>query len=326
MAENNYDPPENDNITQAFDTADLIPDHLKGSDKFLDIVTWNIRYFHHHDENRVERISQVLSLLNSDIIVLQEILDESLAPVAANLRDQGAGHYEVAYGTTGGNQRVAIMWDLDWIRAKDDINELVRKKQVISSDGKDAFPRAPLWGYFTGISNDPNSVPFDFQLVGVHLKSQRGGGMLQRQKAGDFLAEWLMRDAQLVDVDTIVIGDWNEPPSAEAWTSLKELEAENELLFESINNESHISHLYYKNKKNIGSRLDLAMVSVSAWQQMEGGADVVTWLTLEEFLDNNPEKKKAQEIKDFLKGIRDELSDHLPVVTRFYFDDKGYFS
>src|ERR1700741_1381245 len=101
---------------------ELVDQKYKGTDRYLDLVTWNIRWFHHRDPNRVRNVSEVLRVLNADIIVLQEIKEDSLEPVSEILGEAGAGNYEVAYGTTGGDQRVAIMWDLDWVRAKDDVH------------------------------------------------------------------------------------------------------------------------------------------------------------------------------------------------------------
>jgi hypothetical protein len=49
---------------------------------------------------------------------------------------------------------------------------------VIAEDGKNAFPRYPLHSKFVARSEDE---PFDFHLVGVHLKSQRGGSRPQRR-------------------------------------------------------------------------------------------------------------------------------------------------
>jgi len=314
-----YEPVENDNISKAFDAIHLIPEELRGSDDFLDILTWNIRYFHHHDADRVNRISEILGVLNADVIVLQEILEGSLEPVVEQLEKSGAGHYQVQYGTTGGNQRVALMWDLDWVRTKDDIRELVEKKEIIAVDGKDAFPRLPLWAYFTAITYLPQSQPFDFQLVGVHLKSQRGGGGPQRRAAGDWLAKWLENDAQLVDSDVVVLGDWNQTPSDDAWASLHELENAKLAKFKTINSESHISHLYYKNKRHLGSRLDLVAVSIAAADEVKGDPKVVRWKSLDEFLGTSP---KAKDIKKHLKKISLDISDHMPVVTRFYFEEQ----
>lgn len=315
-----YQAPDNDNITRAFEAVNIIKEEHRGSDLFLDVVNWNIRYFHHKDKERLNRIVDILSVINADIIVLQEILEGSLDPVCELLAERGAGYYQVAYGSTGGNQRIAIMWDLDWIRSKDEVKELAGKKQVIAENNKDAFPRLPLWGYFTSRSNLEGSIPFDFQLVGLHLKSQRGGGGEQRKAAGDWLAGWLKDNQQNIDSDVILLGDWNENPCSESWNSLHELEENNEIMFNGINNEEYISHLYYKNKKHLGSLLDLAAVSVAAYDQIEGDPEVIRWVHIDEFLDAGP---KATEIKAFLKDISNKISDHMPVITRFQFEERG---
>jgi mRNA deadenylase 3'-5' endonuclease subunit Ccr4 len=145
-----YIPPDNDHLSRAFE--DLVPKEYKGTDRFLDVISWNIRWFNAGNRERVRKVVDVLNALNADIIVLQEIEENSLDLVAEKLRNGGAGDYKVKYGTTGGDQRVSMMYDLDWIRAKDDINELFGKRSVLTADGKDAFPRLPLCGYFTSLS------------------------------------------------------------------------------------------------------------------------------------------------------------------------------
>lgn len=52
MLTRNYIPPENDHLTRGFE--DLIPEKYKGSDSFLDLVNWSIRYFHDRDPARVK--------------------------------------------------------------------------------------------------------------------------------------------------------------------------------------------------------------------------------------------------------------------------------
>jgi endonuclease/exonuclease/phosphatase family metal-dependent hydrolase len=313
-------PPSNDNISRGFDAVGIIPERLRGSDLFLDIVTWNIRFFHHHDADRVKRVTDILAVLNADIIVLQEILNASLAPVADGLRANGAGHYEVAYGTTGGNQRVAMLWDLDWVRSKDDVRELFGRGQVMTADGKDAFPRLPLWSAFTLRQQRVDADPFDFQLVGVHLKSQRGGGDTQRRLAGEWLASWLDSTAPHYDADVVVLGDWNEPPDSTNWQALHALEDQGRALFRSINNQTAISHFYYKNRSDLGSRLDLAALSIAASDEVAGDPEVVRWAHLDTFLETQP---RASEIKEFLKELSQDVSDHMPVITRFYLEEQS---
>jgi endonuclease/exonuclease/phosphatase family metal-dependent hydrolase len=310
-----FQPPPNDNLSSAFDRLGLVPERYRGTDKFIDIVTWNIRFFHDQDRDRVRRIVGVLSELNADIIVLQEIRNQSMEVVAEELRRLEAGFYSTAYGTTGGDQRVALLYDLDWVRAKEDVTELFGKGQIMTNDGKDAFPRLPLYSAFTCLTEER---PFDFQLVGVHLKSQRGGGEDQRTRAARELRSWLVDEAPRYDADVIILGDWNAPPSADAWSVFHDLEDEGQVKFRSVNNESEISHLMYRNKHNFGSRLDLTALSMSASERMGEPPDVVRWAPLDELLGTDP---KASQIKEFLKALREEVSDHLPVVTRFYFSD-----
>lgn len=315
-----YKKPDNDNISTLFAAGDIIPQEMKGTDKFLDVVNWNIRYFHDRDEQRVNAVSRVLSELNADVIVLEEIMDGSLGGVVQNLKANGAGHYEVAYGKTGGNQRVAIMYDLDWVRSKDDIKELFGKGEVVTGEGKDVFPRLPLHGYFTALNHGKKSVPFDFQIVGVHLKSQRGDGADQRIMAAQRLATWLEQDSAKVDADVIVLGDWNEPPSSKTWAAIHNLEKKNKAAFARINDDSNISHLMYRNKNDFGSRLDLQLISVAALPDLKAPPEAVHWKPLNKLLEGTPTGK---ELKGLIKQISNDISDHMPVVSRFYFDAKN---
>lgn len=310
-----FSQPGNDNLSVSF--KNLVPEKYRGTDQYLDIVAWNIRYFHHKDKKRVARVTDILTALNADVIVCEEILDQSLNEVAEGLTKRGAGHYEVVYGTTGGNQRVAMLYDLDWVRAKDDIRE-VYKKGEFTVDGKEVFPRLPLLGFFTSISHVSN--PFEFQLMGLHLKSQMGGGEDQRRKAAETLADWLQKDAPHVDADVILIGDWNAAPDADVWKPFHKLEQEGKAAFRSVNDKDDFSHLMFKNKKNFGSRLDLGAISASAEEEIRSPVETVRWTTLTKLLAKNPEGKAIQK---YIKTMRTSVSDHMPVVTRFYVQEQN---
>ena len=91
------------------------------------------------------------------------------------------------------------------------------------------------------------------------------------------------------------------------------------LVFSKINDGDDISHLMYRNKQDIGSRLDLGAVSVAASSRLVKGSQAVRWTTLDTLLKGNP---KAAEIKQYIKETSDNISDHMPVVTRFYFTNE----
>lgn len=312
----------NDNITKLL--GGFSKDYVD-TDDFIDIVQWNLRWFNHREKERVDKIEKVLSVLNSDIFVFQEVESGSLDGIAESLTQKGLGSYVVAYGHTGGQQRIAIMWDMEWIRSKDDTNELFGKKSVMTPSGKDAFPRLPLWGYFYAKSLIGNARGIDFQLVGVHLKSQMdqsgdGDDDLQRKLSASTLANWLTKDASAYDADTIILGDWNEPPSANAWSSIRNLERDKLVQFESINDESDFSHLYYRNKNDVGSLLDLRVVTSDFASKMNKKSKVIKWLRLEDLLSGD---SSAGEIKRIINEIKKEVTDHLPVLTRFGVEKKS---
>ncbi len=163
---------------------------------------WNIRWFDHQDDRRVEAITEVMSAINGDIFVLTEIAEDgALDAVVKALRDRNVGFYSAHYGNTGGQQRVVLLWDRDWVRLKRDPAELFTENPLtVAEDGRkhEIFPRRPLWGYFEALADKPGREGFDFELVGVHLKSQmppKGysgrGGVRQREEAARRLADWL---------------------------------------------------------------------------------------------------------------------------------------
>jgi len=312
---------ENDNISELLGG---INKNFIDDDDFLDIVQWNLRWFNASETERVKQIEQVLSTLNSDIFVFQEIDNGSLDGIAANLTASGKGTYKVHYGTTGGQQRVAVMWDMEWVRTKDDISELFGKNKVVTPSGKSVFPRLPLWSYFFCKSSVSNKRGFDFQLVGLHLKSQldKGGtgeDDLQRSLAASKLADWLQTDANLVDADTILLGDWNEPPQAKAWEAFRKLEQKDGakkdyVKFTEINDATNFSHLYYRNRNDVGSLLDLRVITSPFAEQMNKTGGTIHWLSLENLLASDA---SAGEVKKIINQIKNEITDHMPVLTRF---------
>jgi endonuclease/exonuclease/phosphatase family metal-dependent hydrolase len=304
-------PVNNDNLSRYL--RDFIPDELEGNDRFLDLITWNIKFFNNRDPKRVDNIKSIIQELNADIFVLQEIEFGSLDEVAESLTKAGAGLYKVAYGTTGGDQRVAFMYDMEWVKASINVEELFTDNPTVMANGmsKPIFPRLPLYSTFVARSIDKEEDPFDFQLVGVHLKSQRGGGSEQRTEAAKFLAEWVK--TKTTDEDIIIAGDWNAQTDRPEWESIRQLEAEGKIKFKgwnTVDNDSEASHLSVSGRR---SRLDLIVISETI-QPADGEqeAKVINWNALFES-KNSPR---------LLKDIIDNISDHLPVVTRFYFTDK----
>ncbi|MCX6855783.1 MAG: endonuclease/exonuclease/phosphatase family protein [Verrucomicrobia bacterium] len=330
----------NDQISEAI--ADIVPESQRGTDRYLDVVQWNIEWFgarksEAKDVVRKGLVFQILKALNADLFVFQEVAGPSadgrypgsLDDIAQALTDSGAGNYAVYYTKAGGEQRVAMMYDRDWVRAKTDVEELFPRGTHEMPDGKDAFAgRTPLHGYFTARSvgaPNPNggvtSSKFDFQALGVHLKAM-GEGAPQRLASAQVLADWLKRTAPLTDSDAMIMGDWNAAPDDECWAPIQALEADPEsgVKFQSINDPSDFSYLWLKNRSDsYVSRIDLTAMTLSSARQVVGdAARVVRWKPIEEVIARTGDMTST-EARRVMNQLKDQVSDHLPTLSRFYF-------
>ncbi|WP_150286315.1 endonuclease/exonuclease/phosphatase family protein [Rhabdaerophilum calidifontis] len=304
---------ENDNLGKIVFNDFLTPEQ-RGSDKFLDLVTWNIKWFNVKDPKRVDLIAQIMAEINADVFVLQEIEDQSMEPVIRKLFEYGAGSYKSYYGSLGGDQRVTLLYDTAFVRATSNPTELFSPDLVIPGTRKRVFPRLPVQVGLTVLAREPSGElsPFDFELVGLHLKSQRpdasgDDGTAQREEAARKLAEWIEGDA--TDSDLIMAGDWNTLAERPEFAPIRALEEKGEVAFESYNPKNEASHLFKNGKK---SRLDYIMLSAGASKATSAAhtkAEVLQWTKLDG-------SRKA------LEWIVDNVSDHLPVIGRFYFFDE----
>lgn len=294
---------ENDNISAALN--EYVPEEFRGSDRYLDIVNWNIRYFNELDTSRVRLITKIMGEINADIFVLQEIAEESLDNVALSLTNSGAGFYKTAYGSTGGTQRVAVVYDTEWVRTKEEFTELFSDEpNHLPGSNKRIFPRLPFHNVMHVFA--PDGGNFDFHLVGVHLKAFMGKGdpgTDQRRLSAERLVRWSDEEAE--DRDIIICGDFNKEPSAKEWRAFRDSETEGRIRFGSWNRENEGSH-WYRGKR---SRIDLVIVSDSVEQiAVSKEAKVIPW-------------KRVFESTTLRNELIGQISDHMPVVSRFYFTD-----
>lgn len=326
-----------DRISVLLDAKKLVPKKFRGTDKYLDVISWNIRWFDAADSDRVKAIADVLGELNADFLVLTEIAsDGALTEVVNQLAQAKAGFYSTHYGATGQEQRIVLMWDRDWVRAKTEPLELFKDEdlRVPSETGtkpQAVFPRLPLWGYFEALASKPGSEGFTFELVGVHLKAQgpapegyhgpaKRWGIPQRTRAAERLGTWLADSRAHSDSDVIVIGDWNATPDGEEWKSLCALEKTGEIRFTRINKVGEVSHLVRLNASGpAGSRIDLHLITREADANAvpRNKGVVIKWKPFDEL-----PSMIAADRAEYFKGLKQRFSDHLPVLTRFYLTEK----
>jgi hypothetical protein len=93
------------------------------------------------------------------------------------------------------------------------------------------------------------------------------------------------------------------------------LEADKKVKVMEINNdETNFSHLYYRNRNDVGSLLDLREVTSPFGKEMNKKRGTIHWLALEYFLQSD---EKAVTVKKIISEIENEITDHMPVLTRF---------
>lgn len=297
----------NDNISGFL--CDMVPGHLGQTDRFLDIVTWNLRYFNSRDPERVEVFTRVLQEINADVFVFQEVEGGALDEVAHNLVRSGAGLYAAEYGTTGGRNRVALLFDTEWVRNTTELRELYAGPSIIlPGSRREVFPRLPLAGEFI-VRSDAGS--FNLDLVGLHLKSSRasshgGGGEERRKIAARHLATWLEDETSGEDV--IITGDWNSTPDGPEWQPFDDLRNHSTFYVGSWNPKGEISHVIQRRSPQVDA-IVLAPdhTGGATVSEVEGHRCTVLGWT------------DAILGKSVVPKLQEKISNDLPVLARFVF-------
>jgi endonuclease/exonuclease/phosphatase family metal-dependent hydrolase len=321
----------NDNLSAAL--SDLVPEWARDTDRFINVVQWNIEWFGAaksaaKDRKRHGLVVRILSALNADLFVFQEVAGPSrdgrypgvLDSIAATLTRRGLGDYRVEYTQAGGEQRVAMMWDRDFLRAKDEVADLFPRGTHTIPNGKDAFAgRTPLYGFFETRTSAPGDR-FDFQTLGVHLKAM-GDGAPQRKKSAEVLSRWMTGPGSQIDADIVILGDFNAPPSdAASWAPFHALENANpSVKFREINDESDFSYLWLANQSSrFVSRIDLSVVALSGEFVPQTLARPIRWKPLEEAIARAG-NLQAPAVRQLMRELKERISDHLPTISQFYF-------
>lgn len=205
------------------------------------IGTFNIEWFGTSDPRKhlprsrevVDRIARHLAVdLHLQLFVLEEINTASEEYRWLDSAFSNLGYRLYAAPGVGREQSVVLGWNQGEVQLLAGISELpVRADFFLDETCKSEGLRRPLAGRF-------RVGAFDFWLVGVHLKSQHGGGCAARVRTAQ--AEELVRETtRLVtetgERDVLIVGDFNAElmdPSLEPltrWGGFRPLTEPNDL-------------------------------------------------------------------------------------------------
>lgn len=154
-----------------------------GSKSTFDVCFMPLRFFGPRSEGQLALAASILEI-DPDVVALTEVQQGSLELVMTYLKG-GGKLFEVAYGATGGNQRLAVMWNTERV----EIREGLREMDIDEVAQVRVFPRKPVVLELQSREVEESPVVC---LVHIHLRSQRrtssGDGSAERREASEFLA------------------------------------------------------------------------------------------------------------------------------------------
>ena len=190
-------------ITSYLIVASLVAQDLEnlsfGDDNSLDIATWNIEWFPKNNQTTVNFVTEIIELLELDVLAIQEIDDTAMFDQMLDSLPAYLGYYEsswfagLAYVYKNGSVEV------------NDIYEI-----YTTSSFWNAFPRSPM-------VMDINFMGENYFLINNHFKCC-GGGIIDHDDISDeenrrYIAMNLIKeyiDNNLSDKNVIVLGDLND--------------------------------------------------------------------------------------------------------------------
>ena len=170
-----------------------------GDDASLDIATWNIEWFPKNDQTTVDYVSDIISLMDLDILAIQEVDDTVMFDQMLDELPLYSGYYESSWFAG-----LAYIYKTESIEIND-IYEI-----YTTSSYWNAFPRSPM-------VIDMNFMGDNYLIINNHFKCC-GDGILdtvdtsdeenRRYTAINLLKEYI--DVNLPESNVIVLGDLND--------------------------------------------------------------------------------------------------------------------
>jgi len=263
-----------------------------GDDNSLDIATWNIEWFPKNDQVTINYVTEIINLLDLDILAIQEVDDTIMFDQMLDALPAFTGYYESSWFAG-----LAYIYKTGSVEIND-IYEI-----YTTSPYWNAFPRSPM-------VMDINFMEENYFIINNHFKCC-GDGIInfddtsdeenRRYTAINLIKEYI--DNNLSDNNVIVLGDLND--------NIAEAPPNN--VFQDI----LIDSTHYR-----FADLEIAQGNSSEWS-------FPTWpshldhilITNELFNGLNNTEVQTIKIDEYLVGGWNEydqnISDHRPVAIKF---------
>ena len=260
----------------------------------LDVATWNIEWFPKNDQITIDYVSDIINLLDLDILAIQELDDTTMFDQMLDSLPTYSGYYESSWFAG-----LAYIYKIGSVEIND-IYEI-----YTTSSYWNIFPRSPM-------VMDINFMGENYFIINNHFKCC-GDGVIdfddasdeenRRYRAINLIKEYI--DNNLSSNKVIVLGDLND--------DIAELLPNN--IFQEVLDDS-INYRF--------SDLEIAQGNSSEWSFPNWPSHLDHILVTDE-LFNGINNLAIQTIKidEYLEGGWDEydqnISDHRPVAIKFSF-------
>lgn len=160
------------------------------STEVLTVITWNIENYPKQGNTTIQKVAEIISAMDADVIAFQEMDDPSAFTQLDNLLTDWEG---ALYDVRGGIE-LAYLYKPEEITAFSALS-------TIYNDDNSAFPRQPVVVTATHISGE------EVILVNIHLKCCSEGEN-RRADASAKLKNYI--DSNWPDENVVVLGDFND--------------------------------------------------------------------------------------------------------------------
>ena len=263
-----------------------------GDDNSLDLATWNIEWFPKNDQVTINYVTEIINLLDLDILAIQEVDDTTMFDQMLDALPAYMGYYESSWFAG-----LAYIYKIGPVEIND-IYEI-----YTTSPYWNAFPRSPM-------VMDINFMGENYFIINNHFKCC-GDGIIdfddtsdeenRRYTAINLIKEYI--DNNLSDNNVIVLGDLNDNIAEELPNNV----------FQDVLNDSN--HYRFAD-------LEIAQGNSSEWSFPNWPSHLDHILITNELFNRlNNSVVQTIKIDEYLNGGWNEydqnISDHRPVAIKF---------
>ena len=270
--------------------AQNLEDLFFGDESSLDIATWNIEWFPKNDQVTVNYVTEIIELLDLDILAIQELDDTTMFDQMLENLPAYAGYYQSSWFAG-----LAYIYKTDLVEVNN-IYEI-----YTTSPYWNAFPRSPM-------VMDINFMGENYFIINNHFKCC-GDGIIdfddmsdeenRRYTAINLIKQYI--DNNLLDKNVIVLGDLNDDIAESSYNVFQEV----------LDDSTHYQF----------ADIEIAQGNSSEWSFPNWPSHLDHILITNELFDsaNNLEVQTIK-IDEYLDGGWSEydqnISDHRPVAMK----------